>query len=103
MQRTTKCLLAGLLVGWVALGGIAAQAQGLPEGEGKAAIEASCNLCHGLGYITQSSRSAAEWRNLVSDMVSRGAPLTKDEFEKVLQYLATHFGPNKDAGSAKSN
>jgi len=36
-------------------------------------------------------------------MVSRGAPLTKDEFEKVLQYLATHFGPNKDAGSAKSN
>ena len=103
MQRTTKLLFAGLLLGWVALGGIAAQAQGLPEGEGKAVIEASCNLCHGLGYITQSNRSATEWRNLVSDMVSRGAPLTKDEFEKVLQYLATHFGPKDAAGSAKSN
>ena len=103
MQRTTKFLLAGLLTGWVALGGVAAQAQGLPEGEGKAAIESSCNLCHGLGYITQSSRGAAEWRNLVSDMVSRGAPLTKDEFETVLKYLATHFGPKEGSGSAKSN
>lgn len=89
-------------MGWVAFGGIAARAQGLPDGEGKAAIEASCTLCHGLGYITQSSRSAAEWRNLVSDMVSRGAPLTKDEFETVLQYLATHFGPKSAPDSAKS-
>jgi virginiamycin B lyase len=103
MQRTTKILFAGLLVGWWALGGTAAQAQGLPDGEGKEAIQASCNLCHGLNYITQSSRSAAEWRNLVSDMVSRGAPLTKDEFETVLQYLATHFGPKSSSEPAKSN
>ena len=103
MKRTTTFLFAGLLAGWLAFEGTSAQAQGLPEGEGKAAIEASCNLCHGLAYITSSSRSATEWRNLVSDMVSRGAPLTKDEFEKVLQYLATHFGPKDASGSAKSN
>ena len=103
MQRATKFLSAGLLSGWLALGGITAAAQGLPEGEAKAAIEASCTLCHGLGYITQSSRTATEWRNLVSDMVSRGAPLTKDEFEKVLQYLATHFGPKSASDSKKSD
>ena len=103
MQRTTKFLFAGLLLGCFAFAGTTAQAQGLPEGEGKAAIESSCNLCHGLGYITSSSRSAEEWRNLVSDMVSRGAPLTKDEFEQVLQYLATHFGPKAASGPAKSN
>ena len=94
MKRTTKFLFGGLLFGWFAIGGTAAQAQGLPDGEGKEAIQASCNLCHGLNYITQSGRSAEEWRHLVSDMVSRGAPLTRDEFEQVLRYLATHFGPN---------
>jgi len=99
MRSTMKILTAGLLLGWLALGGISAQAQGLPEGEGKEAIQASCNLCHALNYITQSNRDAREWRNLVSDMVSRGAPLTKDEFEKVLQYLATHFGPKSAAAA----
>jgi len=80
--------------------GAPAQAQGLPEGEGKAAIEQSCNLCHGLNYITQSSRTEAEWRNVVSDMVARGAPLTKEEFEQVLRYLATHYGPRNTQGAA---
>ena len=103
MKRTTRILSAGLLLGWLVLGGIAAQSQGLPEGEGREAIQASCNLCHGLNYITQSSRSETEWRNVVSDMVSRGAPLTKDEFEEVLRYLATYFGPGNATGSARSN
>lgn len=103
MTRTTKFMFAGLVLGWFAFGGMAAQAQGLPDGEGKEAIQASCNLCHGLNYITREGRSATEWRNLVSDMVSRGAPLTKDEFEQVLRYLATHFGPGNASGSANSN
>ena len=103
MKRTTKFLLAGLVAGWFAWGGTAAQAQALPDGEGKEAIQASCNLCHGLNYITRAGRSAEEWRNLVSDMVSRGAPLTKDEFEQVLRYLAAHFGPGYASGPANSN
>ena len=93
MTGVTKFISTGLLFGWIVFLGVPAEAQGLPEGDGKAAIESSCNLCHGLNYITQSSRTATEWRNVVSDMVSRGAPLTKDEFEQVLRYLETHFGP----------
>ena len=101
MKRTGKILLMGLFAGWFVLGGPGASAQGLPEGEGKAAIQESCTLCHGLGYILQSGRSAEDWRDLVSDMVSRGAPLTKDEFEKVLRYLAANFGPNASEKKAE--
>lgn len=103
MQHTKKILIAGLVLGSLAFGAISAAAQGLPEGEGKQAIQESCNLCHGLGYITQSSRSEGEWKDLLSDMVSRGAPLTKDEFGKVLKYLATNFGPKSASESKKSN
>jgi mono/diheme cytochrome c family protein len=99
MTRVTKFISAGLLFAWIVFVGVPAEAQGLPDGDGKAAIEGSCNLCHGLNYITQSSRTATEWRNVVSDMVSRGAPLTKDEFEQVLTYLATHFGPQNASNS----
>ena len=103
MQFGKKLFCGGLVVAWFVLGGISAQAQGLPEGEGKEAIESSCALCHGLNYITRAGRTATEWRNVVSDMVSRGAPLTRDEFDQVLRYLEAHFGPGNATGSANSN
>ena len=95
MTANRKHLSALLFFAWLAGGTVIARAQGLPEGPGKEAIEASCTLCHGLTYITQSSKSLSGWRDIVSDMVGRGAPLTKEEFEAVLPYLATHFGPKE--------
>jgi mono/diheme cytochrome c family protein len=99
----SKILSAAVLFAFIVFTQPPAQAQGLPDGEGKAAIEQSCNLCHGLNYITQSGRGAEEWRNLVSDMVSRGAPLTKEEFEQVVKYLATHFGSKSPQAAAPQN
>ncbi len=105
MRGAMKVISTGLLFALILIliARVPAEAQGLPDGPGKAAIEQSCSLCHGLNYITQSSRTASEWRNLVSDMVSRGAPLTLEEFEMVLQYLPTHFGPRNAAGAASVN
>jgi competence protein ComEA len=34
-------------------------------------------------------------------MVSRGAQGTDDEFDRVVRYLATHFGPNSSGGGTK--
>lgn len=103
MQFGKKLFCGGLVAAWLVLGGISAQAQGLPDGEGKEAIESACNLCHGLNYITREGRTATEWRNVVSDMVSRGAPLTIEEFDQMLRYLETHFGAGNATGSANSN
>jgi competence protein ComEA len=103
MMGNRKFVSALLFFGWLAGWTVSAGAQGLPEGPGKAALEASCTLCHGLSYITQSSRSASDWRDVVSDMISRGAPLTLEEFEMVLQYLPTHFGPRSAASPVNVN
>ena len=34
-----------------------------------------------------------QWSEIVDDMVSKGASGTSDDFELVVQYLATNFGP----------
>ena len=97
INGVTKLVSSWLVLGWLACGSLLARAQGLPDGSGKEAIEASCTLCHGLSYITQSNKSLSGWRDIVSDMMARGAPLTKEEFEAVLPYLATHFGPKESS------
>ncbi|HMF77023.1 MAG TPA: helix-hairpin-helix domain-containing protein, partial [Bryobacteraceae bacterium] len=41
------------------------------------------------------------WTGVVNDMVSRGATGTDDEFNRVVRYLAAHFGPNNPGGDSK--
>ena len=102
MTCATKRIFAGMILVGLLWCGVAAEAQGLPEGEGKAAVEAACPLCHAMSYITQSSRTELEWRDIVSDMVARGSPLTTDELEEVIQYLTAYFGP-KSASIASTS
>ena len=82
-------IVSMLLLAWCAP--LPAQAQ-TPESEGEGILGAACSLCHGLGYITRSNRSSAEWQGMVSDMVARGAPLLPGEISIVLDYLATNYG-----------
>ena len=72
----------------------------LPEGEGKEIVETVCAQCHGLSIIVNARHPLDEWRNVVYDMVSEGAPLLDDEVETVAQYLAKHFGPESSSGNA---
>ncbi len=79
-------------------------AQGqLPEGEGKEIVETVCTQCHGLSNITNARYPLEEWRNVLYDMISEGAPLLDDEVETVAQYLAKHFGPESSSGSSSKN
>ena len=102
IDGVTRWMCSWVVLGWLACGSFPAWSQGLPDGPGKEAIESSCTLCHGLSYITQSNKSLSGWRDIVSDMMARGAPLTKEEFEAVLPYLATHFGP-KESSKVNAN
>ncbi len=62
-----------------------------------------CGGCHGIGQILTEKRSAEEWANTVTMMITNGAPVSKkDDFDKVVGYLATYFGtsPPPAAGAA---
>jgi len=66
----------------------------LPPGPGMEETMKGCGGCHGIGQILTERRSAEEWANTVTMMITNGAPVAEDEFDKVVGYLATYFGPN---------
>lgn len=70
----------------------AAQAQGLPDGEGKQTVEAICTACHQTNMITNSSGyTRDQWIELFSNMIDlHGRP----QEATLANYLAEHFPPN---------
>jgi len=62
----------------------------MPEGDGKAMVEATCSRCHGLGLIANAGYTEQDWRELFSSMVS----LPSDQSATIAAYLAKNF-PDK--------
>ena len=88
-----------LLLVAAALAGTAALAQApaahpapLPEGAGKAQVEAACAGCHDMSVVTAKHYSAAKWDDVVQQMVSRGAPVSDADYDAVVDYLAKNYG-----------
>jgi competence protein ComEA len=71
---------------------VAAAAQTLPDGPGKAVVERMCTGCHGLENVVRARLTKERWGFIVDDMVSRGATGTDDEIDQVINYLAANFG-----------
>jgi mono/diheme cytochrome c family protein len=72
----------------------------LPEGPGKAETLAACSGCHGIGQILGEHRAADMWATTVTSMINNGAPVADADFDKVVTYLATNFGPEGQAPAA---
>jgi competence ComEA-like helix-hairpin-helix protein len=70
---------------------VAAAAQTLPDGPGKAVVERMCTPCHGLENVVRARMTKERWGGIVDDMVSRGASGTDDEIDQVINYLAANF------------
>ena len=84
-------LLCGTLTILFAAAAAGAQSE-LPEGRGKEVVERACSQCHGLEYVTNSRMTKERWTNIVDNMVQRGATLSDEEFDQVIESLVKHFG-----------
>jgi virginiamycin B lyase len=64
----------------------------LPEGSGKATVEAVCTACHQTNQILNSSGyTRTQWEELIADMIDLSESPDK---EAITAYLAQHFPPN---------
>ena len=72
--------------------GTSSQAQGLPDGTGRATYENVCGSCHGADIVIGSQGTRARWEETVDGMRNRGAAGSDDDFKTVLDYLARYFG-----------
>ncbi len=69
---------------------LAATAQGLPDGDGRAEVEAVCSGCHRTNLINRSlGYDRAGWDTLTAAMIDLSAD--PELQETVLDYLAEHF------------
>jgi competence protein ComEA len=73
----------------------AAVAQGrLPAGAGRDALLKDCSTCHSPENVAGMAKTRDDWSALVGQMVDQGAQGTEDEFNRIVDYLATNF-PDK--------
>jgi streptogramin lyase len=77
----------------------------LPDGDGKAIVEAKCMFCHDAQRIVRQRNDQARWGQLLGTMKAYATgstlakPITDDEEKTLLTYMTANFGPG--AGGAK--
>jgi competence ComEA-like helix-hairpin-helix protein len=67
----------------------------LPDGKAKTTIENNCSECHGLEQVVNNPMFAEKWRATVNKMVKKGATLSPEEIDTVVEYLSFFFAPDK--------
>lgn len=65
----------------------------LPDGYGKAATVRVCGRCHSPERAASLHQKRSAWEDTIVKMMKLGAQGSNEEFEAILGYLSTHFGP----------
>jgi len=66
----------------------------LPQGKGKAQVEASCYACHSADMIAQQRLTEKQWTAEVEKMTKWGAAVKDADKPVIIAYLVKHFGPD---------
>jgi hypothetical protein len=64
----------------------------LEEGEGRDLVVQKCTVCHDLERIPARRRDRLGWEDVVDSMKSRGADITAEERQTIVDYLTAHYG-----------
>jgi hypothetical protein len=98
MRKWAVILAAILVLTVVACDGANAPEEEIPDTEviameGEELLAVRCSVCHPVEVVTDQTLTRAEWEAVVEDMVARGAELTSEEQEVLVDYLAEVHGP----------
>jgi cytochrome c553 len=62
--------------------------------EAQTLLDTACTRCHGLDRVNETRSSADKWRVTALDMRQRGAKLTDEELERLVEWLGRVKGTN---------
>ena len=68
----------------------------LSDPEAHRLLDRACNKCHGLDRIEGSRYPEEHWRVVAVDMRERGAVLSDEELEQLVEWLGRVWGTNQD-------
>ena len=66
----------------------------LPDAPGRDLVVARCSVCHSVDYVQMNAPvlDRGGWQKSVRKMIDQfGAPIGKDDAERIIEYLATHY------------
>ena len=63
----------------------------LPKGPGRDTMLRVCGACHSAENVAGMAKTREEWGAVVGEMAADGAQATEDEFNEIVDYLATAF------------
>lgn len=66
------------------------------DAKGKKLVEDICSLCHEWQRIKGHELTKEQWGGVIKGMIFEGAPVTDEEFDLIVDYLAKNYGPAKD-------
>jgi competence protein ComEA len=66
----------------------------LPDGPGKELIQKKCLTCHNARIASSKRADEDGWAEILSQMIGRGAIISDDDADTIVEYMATHFGPS---------
>ncbi len=61
--------------------------------DGQTLMNTRCNKCHSLERVTSAKKTADQWNQTVSRMITNGAQITPEEQKVLVDYLAKTYGP----------
>lgn len=62
-----------------------------------ALFEEVCTGCHVASQATSVKRSADQWGQTIDRMVSYGAQISDEDYYRLVDYMARHYGPDQAA------
>lgn len=67
------------------------EGQPQPPPDGKAILEGACTMCHGVDFIVERRKDRDAWDFTVHRMMDKGADLSVDEADLLIDYLARTY------------
>ena len=64
--------------------------------EAKRLMDRACTKCHGLDRVENERNAEERWRVIAVDMRERGAQLSDEELERLVEWLGRVWGTNQD-------
>jgi cytochrome c5 len=59
--------------------------------DGKTLLDSRCTTCHSTAKVATQHLTSDQWKQVVENMISKGAVLSADEETVLVQYLADNF------------
>lgn len=52
----------------------------------------TCGFCHDAERIVARRRTKAEWQDIITQMIDKGAAGSEDDFQKIFMFVRRHYG-----------